>query len=286
MTGLDWRPLAGIDFNRLYDARLQAHYAAQWLARAARAYIASKTDDSHTNLGWDEAFGGFATHKLQGARIGLKLFPLSLAILEGGETTPSRILGLDGHKEADLRSWLGEEMGSLGLDARKLDLEMPYRMPVSKIASGSAYSVNGKDETFRELATWFSNADRSIGRLAEAMRAIKFDVTPARCWPHHFDLAALISLDSGSGTIESARTVGVGLSPGDHYYNEPYFYVTPWPYPAVSKLPPISELGRWHTKDFTAAVAPAHRILAAPARQTDTEKFLAEAIAASIKALA
>lgn len=286
MIAYDWRPLAGVDFNRLYDARLQAHYAAQWLARAARAYIASKTDDSHTNLGWDEAFGGFATHKLQGARIGLKLFPLSIAILEPSETAPSRILGIDGHKEADLRAWLGEEMGSLGLDARKLDIELPYRMPVSKIASGAAYSVNGKDEIFRELAAWFGNADRSIGRIAEGMRAIKFDVSTARCWPHHFDLAALISLDSGSGTIESARTVGVGLSPGDHYYNEPYFYVTPWPYPEPAKLPPLSELGRWHFKDFTAAVAPGHRILSATARQTETEKFLAEAVAASIKALA
>jgi hypothetical protein len=286
MTAYDWRPLAGVDFHRLYDARLQAHYAAQWLARAARAYIASKPDDGHTNLGWDEAFGGFATHKMQGARVGLKLFPLSIAILEPGESTPSRILGLDGHKEADLRAWLGEEMGSLGLDARKLDLELPYRMPVSKVASGTAYAVNGKDEIFRELAAWFANADRSIGRVAEGMRAMKFEVSAVRCWPHHFDLAALISLDSGTGTLESARTVGIGLSPGDHYYNEPYFYVTPWPYPEASKLPPLSDLGRWHMKDFTAAVAPAHRILAMPGRQTETEKFLAEAVAASIKALA
>jgi hypothetical protein len=99
-------------------------------------------------------------------------------------------------------------------------------------------------------------------------------------------LSAIIALDQGSGTLESARTVSIGLSPGDHYYNEPYFYVTPWPYPDPPKLPPLSDLGRWHLKDFTAAVAPAHRILAAQARQTETEKFLAEGVAASIKALA
>lgn len=285
MTALDWRPLRGVDFSRLHEARLQAHYAAQWPARAAHAFIAPKADDSHTNFGWDESFGGFATHKLQGARIGLKLFPLSLAILEPNEPTPSRILGLDGHKDADLRAWLGEEMGSLGLDARMLDTEVPYRMPMSKIASGHAYSAAGMDDIFRELSAWFGNADRSLGRIAEGMRALKFEVSATRCWPHHFDLATLVSLDAGDGTIESARTVGVGLSPGDHYYNEPYFYVTPSPYPAPRKLPPVPELGRWHTKDFTAAVAPAHRILSSAARQTETEKFLAEAVAASIKAL-
>jgi hypothetical protein len=35
----EWRPLHAIDTARLSEARLQAHYAAQWLARAARAYV-------------------------------------------------------------------------------------------------------------------------------------------------------------------------------------------------------------------------------------------------------
>ena len=285
MTALDWRPLAGVDFARLQDARLQAHYAAQWLARAALAYILPKPDDSHTNLGWEEDFGGFATHKLQGARVGLKLFPLSLAILEGKDVPPVRILNLDGHKEADLRAWMGEEMGSLGLDARALDKTPPYKIPPHKIATGSAYGVGGIDEIMRELAAWFSNADRSIGRVAEAMRANKFEVSAVRCWPHHFDIAALITVAAGKETVESARSIGVGLSPGDEHYGEPYFYVTPWPYPKPSKLPPLPEIGRWHTQKFTAAVVPAHRILAVPGRQTETEKFLAEAVVASLKSL-
>jgi hypothetical protein len=132
MTALDWRPLKGVDFARLQDARLQAHHAAQWLSRAAYAFISPNPDDSHSNLGWDETFNGLATHKLQGARIGLKLFPFSLAILEGMDAPPTRILNLDGHKEADLRAWLGEELGSLGLDARLLDKPPPYKIPPHK----------------------------------------------------------------------------------------------------------------------------------------------------------
>ena len=285
MTALDWRPLAGVDLARLHDARLQAHYAAQWLARVAFAYISPKHDDSHTNLGWEEAFNGFATHKLQGARVGLKLFPLSLAILEGKDATPARILNLEGHKEADLRAWFGEEMGSLGLDARSLDIPPPYKIPPHKIATGSPFSVGGIDEVMRELAAWFSNADRSIGRLAEAMRLNKFDVSAVRCWPHHFDIAALITVTAAKDTIGSERTIGIGLSPGDEHYGEPYFYVTPWPYPEPSKLPPLPEIGRWHTQKFTAAVLPAHRILAASGRQTESERFLGEAVIAALKTL-
>jgi hypothetical protein len=95
VSELDWAPIAGVDFARLHDARMHAHYAVQWLARAARAYVPSKPDDSHTNLGWDDVFGGFETHKMQGARVGLKLAPLSLAILEGRDSAPSRIFGLE-----------------------------------------------------------------------------------------------------------------------------------------------------------------------------------------------
>jgi len=285
MTALDWRPLKGVDLARLLDARLQAHHAAQWLSRAAYAFISPNPDDSHSNLGWDEAFNGLATHKLQGARIGLKLFPFSLAILEGKDAPPSRILNLDGHKEADLRAWLGEELGSLGLDARSLDKPPPYKIPPHKVASGSAYSVGGIDEILRELAAWYSNANRSIGRIAEAMRKNNFQVSAVRCWPHHFDLATLITVAAAKETVESIRSIGIGLSPGDEHYAEPYFYVTPWPYPEPSKLPPLPEIGRWHTQNFTAAVLPAHRILAASGRQTETEQFLAEAMLASLKTL-
>ena len=100
----DWSPIAGADPARLQEARLQAHHAVQWLARAARAYVPAQPDDSHTNLGWDEAFGGFETHKMQGARIGVKLAPLAIAILEGEIPRPrasSRSMGARKGTSAD-----------------------------------------------------------------------------------------------------------------------------------------------------------------------------------------
>jgi len=50
MRGPDWMPLRGVNQRRLSEARLQAHYAVQWLARAARAYVPPQPDDEHTNL--------------------------------------------------------------------------------------------------------------------------------------------------------------------------------------------------------------------------------------------
>lgn len=48
------------------------------------------------------------------------------------------------------------------------------------------------------------------------------------------------------------RSVGVGLSPGDSGYPEPYVYVTPWPYP-TGELPALP-WGHWHTEGWTGAV--------------------------------
>ena len=85
-----WRPLGRVDFAQLREARMQAYYAAQWLARAARAYIPPRPDDGHTNLGWDNAFDGFTTHPLaDGTQIGLRISDLTLALLQGGQIAHS-----------------------------------------------------------------------------------------------------------------------------------------------------------------------------------------------------
>jgi len=73
MTTASWRPLRGIDPASLRAARIQAHLATQWLARTARAYVAVRPEDGHTNLGWEDALGGLVTHPLpDGARFGLE----------------------------------------------------------------------------------------------------------------------------------------------------------------------------------------------------------------------
>src|SRR5580700_1132154 len=77
MSNAIWHPLIGVDEAGLSGARVQAHSAVQWLARAARAYIPAQPNDGHTNLGWSDGFRGFVTHALpDGARLALKVTDL------------------------------------------------------------------------------------------------------------------------------------------------------------------------------------------------------------------
>jgi hypothetical protein len=278
----DWRPLGAVNPTSLGEARLQAHYAVQWLARASRAYIPAGPGDSHTNMGWDETFDGFLTHSLPaGARLGLSISTLKLALFANGDEAAAMVL--TDRTDAEARAWLGERIGLLKLDPAALDAPSPWEMPPHPLAGGAAYQGATRTAPRMELAAWFANAEGSLERLRVQYVATVPSVTPLRCWPHHFDLAALISLEDGDP--EHARSVNAGFSPGDGSYDEPYFYVNPWPYPDTGKLPPLAAPGHWHTEGFLAAVAPATRILATAVPQRAVEDFLGEATAAAIKSL-
>jgi hypothetical protein len=280
----DWRPLRGVDRHRLSLARLQAHHAAQWLARAARAYVPPQPDDGHTNLGWNDDLGGFTTHRLTGAeRLSLRIADLTL-ILHGDErTAPIQSFNLDGRTDAQARQWLGERLDARGLDAHALDAPSPYEMPTHGVTQGAAYDVADVADGLLELSAWYANAEFLLVRVQRQMIERMLAASDVRCWPHHFDLAALISFPAREA--DATAYVGAGLSPGDKYYDEPYFYVSVYPQPDNAALPRLPKVGHWHTHEFTAAVAPAHQIVAANQQEAAAEEFLKAAVDVAIKIL-
>jgi hypothetical protein len=277
MNSVNWHRLHGVDQAWLHAARVQTHFAAQWLARAARAYIPARANDDHTNLGWDNAFAGFVTHALpDGARIGLKLSDLSLAVLESAGDSPSSVLPLDGCGDAQARAWLGGHMTARGFDPDALDAPSPYEMPApGRVA---VYTSIALEEFLGALAAWYSNADAALGAVRPDIIARHLDAPPVRCWPHHFDLDTLV-------TVAPGRTMGVGFSPGDDFYDEPYFYVSLYPAPDVTSLPRLPVMGHWHATPFTAAIATAGRIVVAADQKREVESFLQAAVEIAIKAL-
>jgi len=190
---------------------------------------------------------------------------------------------LTGRTDAEARAWLGEQIRLLKLDPAALDAPSPWEMPPHPLAGGAAYHTTALAPAHTELASWFADANRSLERLRAQYVAKVPSVSPVRCWPHHFDMATLILLEGGDP--EHARSVNAGLSPGDGSYGEPYFYVSPWPYPDTAKLPPLPAPGHWHTQGFLAALSPASRILATAAPEPAAEGFLEAAVAAAVKVL-
>ena len=273
MTGSAWQRVSVSDYRKLRDARLLAHYGTQWLARAARAYIAAQTGDAHTNLGWDDDFRGLVTQALaDGARLGLRIPDLTLCVLDG----PS--LPLDGRADPEVGAWLKRALTSRGLDAGKLDAPSPYQMPRNVVELGARYSTEELTDQLAALAVWFANGHAMLNSVRQGLLARKLKAPPVRCWPHHFDMDSLVHL-------RGERAVGAGFCPGDEFCDEPYFYISIYPEPYIPALPLLPPVGHWHSYKFIAALAPAHKIVAALDQRRDIAGFFEISIGAALQAL-
>jgi len=158
-------------------------------------------------------------------------------------------------------NWLGTQLTAIGRDPAPLSDPLHFDPVDHPLLHGAQFEFRGREALFEELANWYSNAALCLNSISAQVR----------CWPHHFDIATQIEVGEHS--------VGVGLSPGDATFEEPYFYVTPWPYPHASRLPDLS-IGSWHTDGWVGAVLGADDILPKVDQQSFVRRFLESAIAA------
>jgi hypothetical protein len=193
-------------------------------------------------------------------------------------------LSLEGHSDLEIREWLNTALSARGFDANALGSPSPYELPTHPIAMGAKYNASCLlPDGLADLSAWFANADLLLSNLQRQMCERSFAASPVRCWPHHFDIATLTTLPARmNGTLGS---VNAGLSPGDEYYEGPYFYVSIFPEPDPALLPRLFDLANWHTRDFTAAVLTWDKILESKTPATACLDFMDTAVRASLKLL-
>jgi hypothetical protein len=255
-----WQTLGGRTPLSLTDARLQAHYAVQLVSSVGFTYVEPRSDFSHTNMRWDHALGGLVSHPAPGHkpfRAGLRLGDLTLVLLDSSGMAVAS-LPLDGKTVDDGYEWLSSSISTYTTKPLEKPLFRPdHELPPHDILNGAAWNGEPRAD-FAELARWYGDADLVL----QEFRSRTAGASPVRCWPHHFDIATLITVEAGA-EVESSRTVGVGLSPGDSSYAEPYWYVTPWPYPKDPSLHSLPAEGHWHTQGWLGAVLTGSRNVAA-----------------------
>jgi hypothetical protein len=256
---MTWKTLGAVYPTELTQTRLQLHWAAQLVSAPGTSLLPAEADDSHTNLGWESQLGVLAGRNVSGqpVRAALVFEALELLVIDDGRERSS--MRLAGQTLQQALAWLGEEIAG---DASALSLPV-YEMPSHSVGEGGVFS-DARVEARTELAAWFANAFALIREVVSADPA----ASPVRCWPHHFDAASLITLDGGPGS-EEARSIGVGFCSGDGSYDQPYFYVTPWPYPDTENLPPLAAGAHWHREGWTGAVLTAEHVISVPADEQE-----------------
>lgn len=237
----EWQRIGATDPRALAGARLQLHWAAQAAAGVGRTLRPSRPDDSQTSFTWSD--GALLQEPVHGRVVALRVRDLTLLV------NGTASLSLRGHTLDEAFAFLERAFGH--------PLNRPnVALPDHPVAHGARFDA--EDAHLEELARYYAGAAAII------------PAEPIRCWPHHFDLAALV--EHGQG-----RTTGIGLSPGDAAIAEPYFYVTPWPYPDASALGTL-RFGRWNTEGWVGAVLPGSEFAGVEAQEERVRAFLQEAI--------
>jgi hypothetical protein len=149
-------------------------------------------------------------------RVGLRLAGLAVIILRGAAVLDT--FELAGRRDSMVGVWLDSALRALGLKPAT-SATLPYTIPSNAVARGSPYSFSGEAEAFDELARWFGAAAEVLGDFNTTIASAYPNTSPIVSWPHHFDIAMVVSFDAD--TAQSARSIGIGVSPGDEFYDQP-----------------------------------------------------------------
>jgi hypothetical protein len=274
-----WTILGNVAPADLSDAALELHWAVQYIPSAGQTFVEPQPDDSHRAMSWDAGRRAFVGESFAGAypfRVAVRPEDLSLELIDrtGGALGT---LPLAGKTRDEGYDWL-----SLGLanymGGAQPEIERPeYELPPHPVAEGAPFS-DGRESERAALAAVYGSAAELLGDVVAAHE----NASSVRCWPHHFDIATLITLTPADDAHE-ARTVGVGLAPMGGGFDSWYWYVTPWPYPEAEALPELDRPGHWHTDGWVGAVLTGEEIVAAEpaAREAIVRDFLDRAITAA-----
>ncbi len=283
-VGSDWQEVGSPVPAALGDARLQLHWAAQVVGAVGHTFGTPEPDDSHTAPTWvagsDMMVGQPVGHDLS-LQSALAPSRMALRVLSAADGTALDEFLLSGTTLDQAYAWMAQalESHSGGEIAGQLT-RRDYDMPDHPVGRGADFHDDDR-RAMAEVARWFANASRVLGLVVRARR----EAQPLRLWPHHFDIGTLIPL---LGPVGEEPSVGLGMSPGDQTYPEPYWYVTAWPTPQNPTLPPLAGKGSWHTEGWIGAVLLGTDIVLAgrsPAQASLVGEFLESAIPAAITLL-
>ena len=252
---MSWIKLNSFSIEEIAEARKQLHQAAQLPAIAGRCLNPKDSGDNFASLIWNKN-NNWLTSQILGEselRTALNVSEFELLVINKQNELVNS-LNLNSKTYDDAFKWLTDKLSQRGFDPNRFSKKLPYRIPEYSTANGEPFKQeNGA--AFTELQNYYSNAAFVLENISNKEK----DVSPVQCWPHHFDIAALITIESNPNS-EKSKSIGVGLSPGDESYSEPYFYISPWPYPENKDDLPKLNYGHWYKQGWFGGILTASEI--------------------------
>ena len=235
-----------IDKVKLKEAREETHKAIQLVSIVPRCLLAPDPTDVSASLNWDKKLQMLVSQEVQGIVAGFEFSDQALCLAKEGEEIER--IEVVGNTYEQVFQKLKDALTDHGLSGEALRIDLPYTLPASVERRGVPFQQQDANclTALSSLYSLTTDVLQNVFAKVEKASAIK-------CWPHHYDLATLLTLVPGED-FEKTKSIGFGFSPGDEKYDEPYFYLTPWPYPATGQLYTIKPPAFWNTEGWVGGV--------------------------------
>ena len=256
-----WQAFRSVDLELLAETRKQTHQAIQNVAAVGRCFSEPSPGDEFATLEWIPELQRLAGQWIQGKvifRSSLDFNDFSVHLVNRALKSISSI-ELNSNKQGTVMVWLEEQATALGVNTSNITLDLPYDIPDYPQAKKKAFDVSL--ECVNELGKYFHNTTLVLNQLRTEISQL----SSIKTWPHHFDIASLAVIKD-TGNPETSASINLGMSPGDEEFDEPYFYLNPWPYPDEEELSEL-EVGTWHVENWIGAVLKASEIINLPEDQ-------------------
>lgn len=242
-----WKKLASFDADLLADNKNQLHQAIQNVAAVGRTFLPYSEGDEAATLIWDSDLSRLVGRWVQGGiKFRSSFHPETFTVhLVDASVTSMASTSLADKKQGIVMVWLEEQLIQLQLNTKTLSLDRPYELPEYPQAKGKPFTPNTEAQVY--LTSLYHNAWLVLEQVME----VKQGFGELAIWPHHFDAGSL-QIVKDTGDRETSASVGIGMSPGDEHFDQPYFYVNVWPYPSIETFDPLP-YGEWYDEEWVGA---------------------------------
>lgn len=254
---MDWIRLMVEKPSELKSASDTLYQAAQYIPMAARFFIPSKEDDSHTNADWNEKLNWMVGNPIKSPSGNIHVaidYPLLVLVVCNDKLEPIAEFELIGKTRLEGFNWLNNQLWKIGLEVDAFEPNLHYELPGHPVLHGAKFKMK-TPKYFLELADYRSNGHSILKEVTEKFT----DKSDLRIWPHHFDDGIIINIKREGESVFSL--ISMGLAMPDVYYDQPYFYVNAWKKSGIEykELPDIKGNGHWHQHEWTGQVLTADK---------------------------
>ena len=222
MYSYNWPKIEVFQTKQYRDARVEAHNALFWMARAAHSFAEPMPGNSHLHLSWVDEFADFRTQFFADyIQIGINLSELELYFCEKEEKVPHSFW-LDGKTPAFVEAWYLVELLHRGIDPETFSTSLPFDSKNMLMGDTQDHNASLYKKELKALKDCIDNTIPILEGLANQLKNNnKIANNPHKIVlePESFTLIL-----SNTPSIGNNQKITAGLSAGDNLRQAPFLF--------------------------------------------------------------